>query len=100
MLRTDDVAESSQLAIKERSALAKATRMTMHGTMMVVQAERLENPLHLQSLSYSGWPMMLSTFLIMTQCCSMLSWPAMHILDYIRDAGFDQWDMYIFIVII
>ena len=36
MLRTNDVAGSSQLAYEERSALAEATRMTMHGTMMAV----------------------------------------------------------------
>ena len=35
-LRTHDVFESYQLAIEEQSALEEATRMTMHGTMMVV----------------------------------------------------------------
>ena len=36
MLRTYDVAKSSQLATKERSALAEATHMSMHCTMMSV----------------------------------------------------------------
>ena len=36
MLRIDGVAESSQLVTKERAALADATRMALHGTMMVV----------------------------------------------------------------
>ena len=39
MLRIDDVVESSQLAIEERSALEEVTHMEMHGTMMVVQEE-------------------------------------------------------------
>ena len=43
-LRTDDVAESSQQATKERSALAKVTHMEMHGTMMAVQAKRRRAP--------------------------------------------------------
>ena len=36
LLMTDNVVESSQLAIEERSALVEATHMTMHGTMMAV----------------------------------------------------------------
>ena len=40
MLRTYDVAKSSQLANGEHSALTKATQMTMDGTMMAVHAER------------------------------------------------------------
>ena len=44
MLRIDDVARSSQLAYEEQSALAEVTRMTMHGTMMVVQVERHRAP--------------------------------------------------------
>ena len=45
MLRTDDVARSSQLAYEEWSALAEVTRMTMHGTMMVVHVERHRAPI-------------------------------------------------------
>ena len=44
MLRIYDVAESSQLATKEGSALAQATHMEMHGTMMDVQEERRRAP--------------------------------------------------------
>ena len=44
MLRTNDVVEASQLATEERSALAEATWMTIHGTMMVVQVERRRAP--------------------------------------------------------
>ena len=44
-LRTHDVAESSQVAIDERSALVEAARMTMHGTMMVMQEERCREPI-------------------------------------------------------
>ena len=44
VLRTDDVAESSQLEIEEQSAFTEVTHMTMHGTMMVVQEERRRAP--------------------------------------------------------
>ena len=44
VLRKNDVVESSQLAIEEQSALAKETRMTMHGTMMAMQEERCIAP--------------------------------------------------------
>ena len=44
MLRIDDVAGSSQLAYEECSALAEATCMTMHGTMIPVHAERHRAP--------------------------------------------------------
>jgi len=44
VLRSDDVAGPSQLATEERSALAQATRMAMHGTMLAVQAERDRAP--------------------------------------------------------
>ena len=44
MLRTDDVAGSSQLATEECSALVEATLMIMHSGMMVVQAERRRAP--------------------------------------------------------
>ena len=40
MLRTDDVAGSSQLVYEEQNALAEATHMTMYGTMMAMQEER------------------------------------------------------------
>ena len=40
MISIDDVAESSQLVIEERTALAEAAHKTLHGTMMVVQKER------------------------------------------------------------
>ena len=44
MLRIDDVVESSQLAIEERSALEEPTHMEMYGTMMVVHAEGCRAP--------------------------------------------------------
>ena len=40
VIRIDDVAESSQLVLEERTALAEAAQKTLHGTMMVVQKER------------------------------------------------------------
>ena len=44
MLRIDDVAKASRLATEELSALAEETHMAMHGTMMVVHAERCRAP--------------------------------------------------------
>ena len=44
MLRKYDVADSSQLVTEERSALEEVTHMEMHGTMMVVHAERCRAP--------------------------------------------------------
>ena len=41
LLRTEDVGNQSQLATEERSSLAQATYMAIHGTLMVVQAERV-----------------------------------------------------------
>ena len=40
VIRIDDVAESSQLVIEERTALAEAAQKTLHGTMMVLKKER------------------------------------------------------------
>ena len=44
MLRSEDVAGPSQLATEERDAIAQATHMAIHGTMMAVQAERHRAP--------------------------------------------------------
>jgi len=44
LLRTEDVVDQSQLATEERSSLAQATRMAIHGALMVVQAERARPP--------------------------------------------------------
>ena len=44
VLMIDDVAESSQLLVEGHIALVEVTRMTMHGTMMVVQVDRRRAP--------------------------------------------------------
>ena len=44
LLRTEDVDDQSQVATEERSSLAQATRMAIHGTLMAVQAERVKTP--------------------------------------------------------
>lgn len=44
LLRTEDVGDQSQLATEERSSLAHATSMAIHGAMMAVQAERARPP--------------------------------------------------------
>ena len=44
LLRTEDVDDQSQLATEERSSLAHATSMAIHGALMAVQAERGRAP--------------------------------------------------------
>ena len=44
LLRTEDVVDQSQLATEERSSLAQATQMAIHGTFMAVQEERARPP--------------------------------------------------------
>ena len=44
LLRIEDVVDQSQLATEEWSSLAQATQMAIHGTFMVVQAERARAP--------------------------------------------------------
>ena len=44
LLRTEDVVDQSQLVTEERSSLAHATSMAIHGALMAVQAERGRAP--------------------------------------------------------